>query len=177
MSETKRETAAKLADRAEGCLNSRNSAYPSDVLRECIAFLRGLPSCTGAAERGKRWYVGAQNDGLFIVNAEPRPSNDDQWHDNPNGPTVALNVTELTLAKAQKIVDVMNGVAAPPVKGDWEAIEKIAERIVDTCRECRLGKLQADTDYNLDNSRAQCIKFVTDAILSLPVQPGAGERE
>lgn len=35
-----REQMLALADRAEGCLNSRNNAYPSDVLRECIAALR-----------------------------------------------------------------------------------------------------------------------------------------
>lgn len=25
----------------------------------------------------ERWYVGAQNDALFIINRPPRPSNDD----------------------------------------------------------------------------------------------------
>lgn len=75
--------------------------------------------------------------------------------------------------------DIFNRELASPfaVRRDREAIARVVECIVDTCRECRLGKLQANVDYNLDNSRAQCIKFVTDAILSLRVQPGAGERE
>jgi hypothetical protein len=27
------------------------------------------------------WYVGAQNDGLYIIDRQPRPSNDDPRHD------------------------------------------------------------------------------------------------
>jgi hypothetical protein len=53
-----------------------------------------------------------------------------------------------------------------PVRGEREAIARVAEQIVETCRECRLGKTQASLDYNFDNSRVQCIKFVTDAILN-----------
>jgi hypothetical protein len=84
------------------------------------------PSPAGAAEPAKRWYVGAQNDGLFIINAEPAPSNDYPWHDKPSGPTIALNVTELSLAKAQKVVDVMNGLASSPVKPDREQLAQAA---------------------------------------------------
>lgn len=69
---------------------------------------------------------------------------------------------------AAKRVPVMS--VAPPVRGDREAIAKIAEQIVEICRECRLGKTQASVDYNFDNSRAQCIKFVTN-LLSLPSAP------
>lgn len=29
----------------------------------------------------KKWYLGAQNDGLFIIDQPPRSSNDNQMHD------------------------------------------------------------------------------------------------
>lgn len=45
--------AKALADRAEGCLNCRNSAYPSDVLRECITFLRGTSADTSTVRPEK----------------------------------------------------------------------------------------------------------------------------
>lgn len=154
------------------------------------------PSGTGAAEPGKRWYVGAQNDGLFIVNAEPRPSNDHPWHDNPNGPTVALNVTELPLTKAQRVVDVMNGLA-PPVRGDLEE-QALDHRVIQgredwfllahelsearnaylngmgqqgsAARRMRLEEL-------LWNDKGTFIQVLQAMSLSLPVQSGAGERE
>lgn len=56
----------------------------------------------------ERWYLGSQNDNLFIINAKPRPSNDDVWPDSPHGPTMAISVEGLDTAKAQAIVDEHN---------------------------------------------------------------------
>jgi len=55
-----------------------------------------------------KWYVGAMNDGLFIINAKPNPDHDNPWHDNPNGPSLAIPVSGLTLETAQKICDAHN---------------------------------------------------------------------
>lgn len=55
-----------------------------------------------------KWYLGAMNDGLFIINKEPRPSTDDAWHGRPDGPDVVLNVTTMTIERAQAIVDAHN---------------------------------------------------------------------
>lgn len=59
------------------------------------------------AER-RRWYVGAMNDGLFIVDQPPRPSNDDPWHDRPDGPSLILPTFPLSLERVQAIVDAHN---------------------------------------------------------------------
>lgn len=56
----------------------------------------------------ERWYLGAMNDGLFIINTPPRPSTDDIWHDRPDGPTLVLNVVALSQEQAQAIVDAHN---------------------------------------------------------------------
>lgn len=63
------------------------------------------PAEISAAER---WYLGSMNDGLFIINTPPRPSNDDVWHDRPDGPSMVLNVTSLTRQEAQSVVDAHN---------------------------------------------------------------------
>lgn len=56
----------------------------------------------------KRWYLGSKNDGLFIIDEPPRPSNDDVWHDRSPGPTLVLNVVALSAGHAQEIVDAHN---------------------------------------------------------------------
>jgi len=56
----------------------------------------------------KRWYLGSLNDGLFIIDAPPRPSTDDSWHDRPDGPEMVLNVTALSHEQAQAIVAAHN---------------------------------------------------------------------
>jgi hypothetical protein len=60
------------------------------------------------SEPNKQWYVGSQNDALFIINTPPRPSNDDARHDRPDGPTVVLSVHGLDPEKVQQIVDAHN---------------------------------------------------------------------
>jgi hypothetical protein len=57
---------------------------------------------------GHRWWLGAMNDALFIINAPPRPSTDDVWHDRPDGPTINLPVYGLTDHDAKAIVDAHN---------------------------------------------------------------------
>lgn len=55
------------------------------------------------------WHLGSMNDGLFIINTPPSPAGTDvgPW-DNPNGPTMVLNITDLPVGKAQQIVDAHN---------------------------------------------------------------------
>lgn len=61
-----------------------------------------------AVEGVRRWYLGAQNDGLFIIDTPPRPSNDDQWHDRPDGPSLVIPLGAMSREKAQAIVDAHN---------------------------------------------------------------------
>jgi hypothetical protein len=56
----------------------------------------------------RRWYIGAQNDGKFIIDKPPRPTTDYVWHDRPDGPDLVLNVVALSDARAQAIVDAHN---------------------------------------------------------------------
>ncbi|KPL55536.1 hypothetical protein ABB55_27615 [Prosthecomicrobium hirschii] len=56
----------------------------------------------------REWRLGAMNDGLFIIDAPPRPSTDDIIHDREDGPTLILNVTDLPEAKARAIVNAHN---------------------------------------------------------------------
>lgn len=65
-----------------------------------------MPDTSPAALR--EWHLGAMNDGLFIIDAPPRPSTDDIVHDREDGPTMILNVTDLPEAKAQAIVNAHN---------------------------------------------------------------------
>lgn len=55
-----------------------------------------------------RWYLGSQNDGLFIINQPPRPSNDHPIHDRKDGPTLAIPIGNMAKDKAQAIVDAHN---------------------------------------------------------------------
>lgn len=74
------------------------------------------PAATGA---GERWHLGSMNDGLFIINAAPRPSGTDvEPSVSPNGPTMVLNVTDLPEHKAKAIVDAHNAAlrAQPQVR-------------------------------------------------------------
>jgi hypothetical protein len=56
------------------------------------------------------WYVGVMNDCAFIINKPPRPSNDEVWHDRPDGPEVICKMgpTELDTANAALIVLAVN---------------------------------------------------------------------
>lgn len=60
----------------------------------------------------ERWYLGSMNDGLFIIDRQPRPSTDDVWHERPDGPSMVLNVTDLPNAKAQAVCDAHNVLVA-----------------------------------------------------------------
>ena len=83
----------------------------------------------------RRWYLGSQNDGLFIIDMPPRPSNDDQWHDRPDGPSLVIPLGAMSREKAQAIVDAHNEaiLAAEPVgpvlwgrapkTGEWQQID------------------------------------------------------
>jgi hypothetical protein len=84
------------------------------------------------AAQGERWYLGALNDGLFIINAPPSPCGADIPPDWGKPPTMVLNVVGLSQEHAQAIVDAHNtrppgtpnvvgptdSTAVPPVAGD-----------------------------------------------------------
>ena len=67
-----------------------------------------------------KYYVGAQNDALYIIDKPPRPSNDDQWHDRPDGPNVIAKVYDHSLA--QKIADALNGMGEPHTTTETEFV-------------------------------------------------------
>lgn len=54
------------------------------------------------------WYLGAQNDGLFIINRPPRPSNDHPIHDRADGPTLVLPLGNMPEKQARAIIDAHN---------------------------------------------------------------------
>ena len=86
------------------------------------------PILDAAQPPSMRWHLASMNDGLFIINAPPRPSTDDVWHDRPDGPSVVLNVTDLPRDKAAEIVKAMNASQPPaaPVersKSMWQQPE------------------------------------------------------
>lgn len=53
------------------------------------------------------WYLGAMNDGLFIINKPPRSAEGELWQDQPDGPSVVLGPFT-TEALAQAVVDAHN---------------------------------------------------------------------
>lgn len=55
-----------------------------------------------------RWYLGSQNDGLFIIDTPPRPSNDDAIHDRKDGPSLVIPLGDIPKSRAQAIVDAHN---------------------------------------------------------------------
>lgn len=95
--------------------NVETGAMPESILlpflRRCLA-LRSQPGREG----GEQWHLGSINDGLFIINRKPHQSNDHPYHDDPNGPTVVLNVTDLPQEKAQAIVDAHNAALSRSAK-------------------------------------------------------------
>ena len=56
----------------------------------------------------RRWYLGSQNDGLFIIDTPPRPSKDDEFFERTDGPTFAIPVNCLGSKIAQMIIDQHN---------------------------------------------------------------------
>lgn len=108
------------------------------------------------------WYVGAQNDALYIINSKPRPSNDDQWNDSPHGPTMALLVAGLTQEQAQAICDAHNStVHTQEVSGEAVGeIEKIAEWLDNSATLAQSGfdsppEPQSQFDYELIQAAAR----------------------
>jgi hypothetical protein len=90
---------------------------------------------TGSAEVEelvvKQWWLGSQNDGLFIINQPPRPSNDDQFHERTDGPSFVVPLGTLKEKHAQALVDEHNRTASAltslslRVKELEEALSKI----------------------------------------------------
>lgn len=55
-----------------------------------------------------RWYLGAMNDALFIIDGPPRPSNDDVVHERGANAIVPGVVGAAREAYAKAIVDAHN---------------------------------------------------------------------
>lgn len=87
-----------------------------------------------------KWFLGSMNDGLFIINQPPRPSTDDVWAERLDGPDMVLNVTELTLPKAQAVCDAHN-TTADYVAGLERAL---SEYVVLGAGKCTISKAHAD---------------------------------
>lgn len=69
------------------------------------------PLRVSAGERGRRWHIGAMNDGLFIIDVPPSPAGTDvPPRISSNGPLMVLNVVALTQERVQAIVDAHNAV-------------------------------------------------------------------
>jgi hypothetical protein len=102
-------------------------------------------------ETMERWYIGSMNDGLFIINTPPRPSNDYPWHDRPDGPTMVLAVSGMSLVRVQEIVDAHNLCLAP------EPTERIAFRdkvaamrdVSGVVQDWKWGKITAEAAYEI----------------------------
>lgn len=107
----------------------------------------------------REWHLGAMNDGLFIIDAPPRPSTNDIVHDREDGPTMILNVTDLPEAKAQAIVNAHNAaihalaakkeaVSAPLTASDgwtaWEGGKRpvAGETMVEVVFRSRIGSAE-----------------------------------
>lgn len=89
-------------------------------------FKDGMKAALAKCPKQERWYLGAQNDGLFIINRPPRPSNDDI--DPDSGPTLAIPVAGISRQAAQTIVDAHNAaITAAEARG----VEKERARIMD----------------------------------------------
>jgi hypothetical protein len=59
-------------------------------------------------EYEQHWWLGSMNDGLFVINQQPRPSTDDQFHEREDGPSFVECVATLDAKRAQALVDEHN---------------------------------------------------------------------
>jgi hypothetical protein len=78
--------------------------------------------------RAGDWYLAAMNDGLFIIDQPPRPSNDHPWHDRPDGPGLAIPLGAMQQRDALAIVEAHNAAIA----GAMSAAMLTGKRLNDT---------------------------------------------
>lgn len=57
---------------------------------------------------GKRWYLAAMNDGLFIIDAPPRPSTDDAFNERDVNAIAYVGYSAQDEAMAHQIIDAHN---------------------------------------------------------------------
>jgi len=70
---------------------------------------------TTAPTNNRGWYLGAMNDGLFIIDVPPRPSTDDLHHepaDYDRIPRFTLNCNGMRREQAEAIVAAHNTVVS-----------------------------------------------------------------
>lgn len=81
-----------------------------------------------------KWYIGAQNDLLFIINTPPRPAGSEPWHDRPDGPSLAILVDKLDKERIQEIVDAHNAAVNGSTLRDklWELRQHAANQACDS---------------------------------------------
>jgi hypothetical protein len=83
------------------------------------------------------WFVGAQNDALYIINKHPSPSNDYPRHDRDM--TMIAKVYEASAANAELIVRAVN--AHDDLVAALKAICEPADLDgVCTCSRCKRGR-------------------------------------
>lgn len=122
------------------------------------------------------WHLGAMNDALFIINKPPRPSNDEVWHDRPDGPTLFLRTHPLSEKDARQIIDAHNATvtrlstqlrdARARGKGMEEALLDIS-RVGRRTEQRRVGDAFSSDGYDEIETVSEEAK-IADAALSRP---------
>jgi hypothetical protein len=73
----------------------------------------GGDNSPAAPLKPERWYLGAMNDAIFIINRRPSPAGTDvEPHMKEDGATLILRTHPLARAEAQAIVDAHNATVA-----------------------------------------------------------------
>lgn len=126
---------------------------------------------TAYTQAKRRWYLGSLNDGLFILDRRPSPSNDYPWHDRPDrpdGPDLVLNVCALSDERAQAIVDAHNAalaaLEAPQLTADNR--ERIAETIWRSEYTRATGKERSIPWSEVGEVHKDQYRFIADDVLS-----------
>lgn len=110
------------------------------------------------SEKDGRWYLGAMNDALFIIDQPPRPSNDDVVHER-GGAAIAPGVVGAEREDyAKKIVDAHNAVVAALRRqlaehdGGWDrrAADRLADEVAALVRRGKLDSRSPAADALLD---------------------------
>lgn len=80
----------------------------------------------------RRWYVGALNDGKFIVDTPPSPCGTDIPPDWGTPPELVLNVVALSLEQAREICDAHNAAIAALQQPGTPALPEVTDDDVAT---------------------------------------------
>lgn len=149
---------------------------------DALTVARYVLSLTADKGADERWYLGAQNDGLFIINRPPRPSNDDV--DPDSGPTLAIPVAGISRQAAQTIVDAHNAALAAEgarVRERFKHLKGVLALTADKSAEERAREIVAEIENQVDidhgDAGAWCAEFALAAITAALTAAVAAERE